>query len=353
MLSPDFAVLTIEPFDRPRRKEFIQKWYNAVEASAAGQETPEEAEIRQRRVRERADDLARAVEESDRLRRLAENPLLLSVMAMVHRVDVTLPRERAALYRRCTELLLERWDVGRGGEDRDATGLTLAQKELLMRHIGYHFHERGTRFLPRREVEALIAGVLPSLGQSAERAGELLDWVERRTGLLADGEYLTFAHLAFQEYFAAGAILSDERLRERLLEMDRLFAPWWREVVLLCAGMADNATDLIRRIYSPQKDDLLRRRLFLAGHCAGEATRVEEGLRQEIRDELLRIWREGYDRQREEALRALSLRPDRETVDFFLQALKDKNAWVRYIAAEALGQLGGPMSGSSRPSWPP
>jgi HEAT repeat protein/energy-coupling factor transporter ATP-binding protein EcfA2 len=341
MLSPDFSVFAITPFDPPRREEFVRKWYQAVEASAVErEETSDQAEIRRRRAKERADDLIRAIERSDRLQRLAANPMLLSVMALVHRVDVTLPRERAALYRRCTELLLERWDVGRGIEDRGATGLILAQKESLMRRIGYHFHEQGVRFLPRREVEKLIAEALPALGQPPERAGQLLDWVERRTGLLADGEYLTFAHLAFQEYFAAGAILHDEKLRDRLLQPDRLFSPWWREVILLYAGMADDATDFIRQVYSPEADDLLRRRLFLAGQCVGEAVRVEESLRREIRAELLRMWKEGYAIQREEALRALSLQPDREVRDFFLQALKDEYAWVRWSAAEALWHLG-------------
>jgi HEAT repeat protein/energy-coupling factor transporter ATP-binding protein EcfA2 len=341
MLSPDFSVLAIIPFDPPRREEFVRKWYQAVEASAVErEETSDQAEIRRLRAKERADDLIRAIERSDRLQRLAANPMLLSVMALVHRVDVTLPRERAALYRRCTELLLERWDVGRGIEDRGATGLILAQKESLMRRIGYHFHEKGVRFLPRREVEKLIAEALPALGQPSERAGQLLDWVERRTGLLADGEYLTFAHLAFQEYFAAGAILHDEKLRDRLLQPDRLFNSWWREVILLYAGMADDATDFIRQVYSPEADDLLRRRLFLAGQCVGEAVRVEESLRREIRAELLRMWKEGYAKQREEALRALSLRPDREVRDFFLQALKDGDAGVRISAALALESLG-------------
>jgi HEAT repeat protein len=268
--------------------------------------------------------------------------MLLSVMAMVHRVDVTLPRDRATLYRRFAELLLERWDVGRGIKDQGVTGLTLGQKESLMCQIGYHFHERGVRFLPRREVERLIAEALPSLGQPSGRAGELLDWVERRTGLLADGERMTFAHLAFQEYFAAGAIVSDPNLRDRLLQPDRLFDPWWREVVLLYVGMADDATDFIRQVYSPEADDLLRRRLFLAGQCIGEATRVEEALRREIRAELLRMWRDGYRRQQEEALWVLSRWPDQEVRDFFLMTLKneDEAPIVRANAALALGHLG-------------
>jgi HEAT repeat protein len=111
--------------------------------------------------------------------------------------------------------------------------------------------------------------------------------------------------------------------------------------------MADDATDFIRQVYSPEADDLLRRRLFLAGQCIGEATRVEEELRREIRAELLQMWRNGYSKQQEEALRVLSRWPDREVRDLLLMALKDmalkdkdEEAKVRADAAEALGHLG-------------
>jgi hypothetical protein len=183
--------------------------------------------------------------------------------------------------------------------------------------------------------------LLPSLGQPAERARKLVDWVERRTGLLADGEYLTFAHLAFQEYFAAQAVLHDPALQEALLQPERLLDPWWREPILLYAGMADDATDFIREVYSPERDNLFRRRLFLAGHCVGEAARVKPKLRRKIRDELLRMWREGpYKKWREEALKALAVRPDEQAVKLFLAALEDEDARVRRDAARALGELG-------------
>ncbi len=180
----------------------------------------------------------------------------------------------------------------------------------------------------------------PPWGQPEGRAGELLDWMERRTGLLADGEYLTFAHLAFQEYFAAGG----HPERPAAAGAPPPPGPSLRPLVegggAPHAALADDATDFIRQVYSLRADDLLRRRLFLAGHCIGEAARVEEKLRRQVRDELLRVWREGFRKQQEEALRALSLRPDRETADFFLRALKDEDGRVRERAAAALGQLG-------------
>lgn len=341
MLSHDFVPIYIEPFDEPRRRGFVERWYQAMEAgTVTGGGSADETHILRRRAREQAGDLIGAIEGSERLKRLAANPLLLSVMALVHRTDMLLPRDRARLYGRCAELLLERWDVGRGVEDGSATGLTLAQREAMLRHVARRFHENGRRFAPRREVKSLLAEFLPSLGQPAERAAEMLNWVERRTGLLADGEYLTFAHLGFQEYFTAQSALHDLALRESLLQPERLLDPWWREVVLLLVGIADDATDFVRRVYSPEEDDLLRRRLFLAGRCAGEATRVDEPLRNGIRDALLQVWRETpFKKQREAALAALAVQPTKGIADHFVTALGDENVEVRRKAAWALAEL--------------
>jgi HEAT repeat protein len=291
LLSPDFPLLEIQPFDPGQVDGFVRKWYDAVERNAVvGEELPEEAKARERRAANRAQDLSRSIVGSDRLRRLAANPLLLSVMAMVHRVDVVLPRERAKLYERCTDLLLHKWDEGRGVEDQEATGLTLAQKQALMRRLAYRLHEQGARHAPRREMEHLIAEALPGMGQPPERARELLEWLERRSGLIADGERPTFAHLAFQEYFAAQAILGDEGKVARLLKSDRLFSDWWREVILLYAGMVEDATDFIARVYRPEDEDLFHSRLLLAGRCFAEVTQVELKLREQIIGEVVQLF---------------------------------------------------------------
>jgi predicted NACHT family NTPase len=48
-----------------------------------------------------------------RLQTLATNPLLLSLIAIVYERDLELPERRAALYRRCVEVLLREWDAHR------------------------------------------------------------------------------------------------------------------------------------------------------------------------------------------------------------------------------------------------
>jgi predicted NACHT family NTPase len=40
---------------------------------------------------------------------LARNPLLLTIIVLVHRIDAVLPDERHVLYQKCTETLLNTW----------------------------------------------------------------------------------------------------------------------------------------------------------------------------------------------------------------------------------------------------
>ena len=43
------------------------------------------------------------------IRELAQNPLLLTIIALVHRIEADLPDERVLLYRKCAETLLSTW----------------------------------------------------------------------------------------------------------------------------------------------------------------------------------------------------------------------------------------------------
>ena len=51
------------------------------------------------------------------MRELAINPLMLTVIALVHRDRVQLPERRAELYAEAVEVLLGKWDEARGVEE--------------------------------------------------------------------------------------------------------------------------------------------------------------------------------------------------------------------------------------------
>src|SRR5947209_8189183 len=96
-----FRHYTLRDFGMPEIREFVPRWYRHYtwqgdQRDAAG--------------------LVRRVADSPRLRELAGNPLLLTMMAVIYKHQ-DLPEKRWQLYARCTEVLLEDWDVKRKNID--------------------------------------------------------------------------------------------------------------------------------------------------------------------------------------------------------------------------------------------
>ena len=218
----DAAVVTrfIAPFDDKRITAFARKWYIQREAAAT-------------RAGADASHLVRAVHADPAILRLARVPNLLTMMALIHRIETTLPHGRALLYDRIAEAYLESIDKSRG---LYSGAHDLPQKKLWLARVGYEMQRRRT---PAEEADgeapalrgkagnadgseilAESGAVLAWLGAEMDRGGttvgvgspeEFLDFVGRRAGLLlprAEGRY-AFIHLSFQEYFAAVALERD------------------------------------------------------------------------------------------------------------------------------------------------
>ncbi|MFV9504014.1 MAG: NACHT domain-containing protein [Oscillochloridaceae bacterium umkhey_bin13] len=98
---PGWPSETLADWTPSQMQHFVAAWYAAV-----GGLPPDECE------RRRA-DLQEALARRSDLQRLGVRPLLLTIMALVHYNDSKLPEERAALYSRCVDILLARWELGR------------------------------------------------------------------------------------------------------------------------------------------------------------------------------------------------------------------------------------------------
>jgi len=94
----EFAHFRVAKLQLPEMEQFVNDWYA----------------FRIEHIRERetnVKDLIRILQSEDHkaIRELAENPLLLTIIALVHRIDAVLPDERVVLYQKCTETLLNTW----------------------------------------------------------------------------------------------------------------------------------------------------------------------------------------------------------------------------------------------------
>jgi HEAT repeat protein len=299
-IGADFEIFYVNELTSEQIETFIERWYAAVELNAVTGRLQDESDAvkraREWKAHKNAEDLKRTLRENPGIRGLATNPMLLSIIALVHRSMATLPRERSKLYAECSKILLEQWDYSRGVKVDD-TNLTLAQKEAIMQRLAFAIHQGeigkkgGGREAPRQEVQNLITEILPRLGSSADPA-HLLQRLIERSGLIVERQrdVLSFAHHTFQEYFTAHYLARGEGSSNRLFlaNPDLVLSDWWAEVVLLYAGLLSDATDFIRSMYDADSADLFRQRLRVAGLCVGEAVGIRDAvLRHNIIIELL------------------------------------------------------------------
>ena len=232
------AIRYIAPFDDARIVSFARNWYTQREAAA-------------QRARANADHLVRAVHADDSILRLARVPNLLTMMALIHRIEATLPHGRALLYERIAEAYLESIDRFRG---IDSSPHDLPRKKVWLARVGFELQRRRTSTDHRENSEILVDfdTVMGWLNEEMNRgdkfrnspsAREFLKIVGRRSGLFlprGEGRY-AFVHLSFQEYFAAVALAHEvtrlrwARGRESRLGFDHhTLANWagesiWRE----------------------------------------------------------------------------------------------------------------------------
>ena len=97
----DFTLADVE--------QFLLNWHQLV---AIGQMGPGASADAYAAAQTR--QLLDAIQANERIRELAINPLMLTVIAMVHRDRVKLPDRRAELYAEAVDVLLGKWDEARG-----------------------------------------------------------------------------------------------------------------------------------------------------------------------------------------------------------------------------------------------
>ncbi len=237
-----FTHLYFTPFNKDELKEFVSLWYAVQE--------PDDPITRDLGI----DNLMEAIGENSQILELARNPMLATLIALVHRYEARLPGERTALYDICVKTLLETWPASRRRRFREIDErLQRAYLEALA------FRMQSAREEPDSEVmisRSELIDTLVEIVRARERSamahqqtrGLIERWVrfiEEGTGLLVEQRsgYFTFFHLSLMEYLAARGL--ELAIRESLEEaiVNRFSNPLWREVCLLIVG--SRATDKV------------------------------------------------------------------------------------------------------------
>ena len=245
LLPPPFQVATLQPLEPPAQDDFIARWYSAALLHGSGLASAEQAQAAEEKTR----DLIAALERRERLREIAGNPLLLTMIALVHQHRLRLPQQRAELYKECLLLLLEQWEQLRGDGGPAGLAKTLGVPDqtdrlALIQPLAYQLQERGREEASAREVRTWLLERFLDLaqGDGAKAKGQIetfLSFLEGRSGLLIARDIkdkYAFPHKTFQEYLAARELiyLGTKTMQDTVLAQRN--AATWREVILLVAG---------------------------------------------------------------------------------------------------------------------
>jgi formylglycine-generating enzyme required for sulfatase activity/calcineurin-like phosphoesterase family protein len=224
--------LSILDFSPDEVEAFLVRWFETVEmALHPGDDNEEHWRLK---GREEALKLVKNINDSEHIRKLAVNPLMLQIIALI-RFDrgTKLPERRVELYNECVNVLLEKWDIARGLDSI----LNAQQSRFLLQPIALWLHEKEERrSAPLEEIIGRIKEPLERLGKSDLDPEKLLLNIRDRSGIFlgySESEY-GFAHLGFQEYLAAEEIRNNYPID---ILVDHYGNRWWREVTLLALAL--------------------------------------------------------------------------------------------------------------------
>ncbi len=266
-------VLSVQPFSYEQVKRFVHAWYLENEILSTGKDDPGVCQ----QAEQGAQDLLERLRGLPALSDLTVNPLLLTMIAMVHRYRGQLPGRRIELYAEICDVLLGHWREAKGIQD----SLTAVQKRVALQPLAGAMMKRRLRQIGAMEAMAVMAEPLQSVNVKGEDAASFLPDVQASSGLLQESELgeWRFAHLTFQEYLAA-AHFSEHG--EELNFAEWVDDSWWHETLRLYAAQS-NATALVRACLA--KDTVPA--LSLAADCLDEARQIDIDVRQALEQKLI------------------------------------------------------------------
>lgn len=243
----NFEVRRLAPFTSAQVATFITRWY-----THAGLK---DARFGPQNAARYAERLAYEVQRNPRLADLATTPLLLALMASLHRwrEGGSLPEKRQELYEESVKLLLDLWQRpkqvldGQGravGQEYDVfTELGIGHDALrrVLNGVAYAAHKNQPQLTGTHDIRAgELAGALYEAADKGKTPNQqrVIQYLTDRVGLLVEreqGRIYTFPHRTFQEYLAACYLADNRRELYKCLRADD---ERWREAMLLAAAKA-------------------------------------------------------------------------------------------------------------------
>ena len=293
-ISGDFVRITLRELDSHGINTFLFNWFQAIEGK--GNVADDNVE-----TRSQAEALVSAIEANPNIRKLAGNPLLLTIIALANRRGTKLPSRRVDLYQIATETLIENWPLKQRNLTLDANEVLAILEPIAFHIIGSGKNNSITEHELRPLFEKQVCEVRgTSMADARMISRELLRTIEEHTGFFLErgldeagqGVY-GFLHLTFAEYLAARH-LAEEWSSGKLDLSLYAHTSTWHEVLLLMAGHIGSwaitqVTKLVSdflHLRSPF-ESYLNRDLLMSADILADNVRVRRDLQDVVVSQLI------------------------------------------------------------------
>jgi energy-coupling factor transporter ATP-binding protein EcfA2 len=262
ILKKGFARCDIQPFDFSDRSLFLQNWVSVLFRvpieKALMEATPSRIEHT---------SLVQAIEMNPAIQTLAVNPLLLTVIAIVHWNRKRLPEQRVELYDECVDVLLgQRKEAELNQQTKSADTLALESEDARYEDRTWRrkrFAEIALEILSGDDEEISKKRVLDILRprfqdrdglteeQAESRAARFLSREELKSGLLVSRRLQSyrFVHLTFLEYLAAWSLANRDIRSVTDVIVPNLREQRWFETLQLLGGELARMSDELHNGY--------------------------------------------------------------------------------------------------------
>jgi formylglycine-generating enzyme required for sulfatase activity len=309
---PQFRRMDLLPLAPAMVHDYLAKWF--------AEATPKIPALKQ------------TFEQKPRIRALASNPFLLSMICYTFERggDTALIDRRSELYKNCTKYLLRRLY-----DPESALQIDEDDALAILQDLSLHFFLWQEADFPVDQVNVLGRRVLTAA--TLGRTEDFLDRVQRGTGLLQrDKEGFTFVHRSLWEYFTALAL--QDKTADFVIR--HAANPDWEEVVRLYAGLLSNdekVTELVAGLWNINRPLALRVTTEVQ-KSAVELLKPLIAKEEGNQNKLLLI---------DALAQSLPLIPEterkalvQETLDILLIKCEERDCEVIYYAQELLEKLG-------------
>lgn len=253
-----FTKIWVNPLTPKQQEAFVKQWYLCQEKlDRDGRDTPEV----QRDAGQNAENLLNQIRDRNRpeLSDLAQNPLLLNLLARAHRSDpsMQLPRQRAELYQDIVTLQLKKRPNARDIQ----LLLSPDDRQIVLQILALKMMNRTIKLIPEDQLHNLVQKILDFRKYQVSANDFLKQIIDVSELIVRQGlEGCEFSHLSFQEFLAAAeikALKQESKLYPYLKDANipNKDKAWWRGTILLYTSQV-NPIALIQEALKQDAPDI-------------------------------------------------------------------------------------------------